>query len=107
MSLFEPTQFLEPGQRLVPVFNAGDVVASSAGDSLTQWLDTLEDNRESLTQLVLEHGGLLLRQLPVASAEDFEAVAKRFLPTQASYIGGVSRRSRVHNNVYNLSLIHI
>ncbi len=101
MSLFEPNQFLEPGQSLVPVFDAGDFAASSDADSLADWLDRLEENRELLAQLVLNHGGLLLRQLPVASAEDFEAVAQHFLPIQASYIGGVSRRSRVHNNVYN------
>ena len=73
----------------------------SSEASLSTWLRALQDDRDELRGLVLRHGGLLLRGLPVSSAEDFEAVANQFLPVQESYIGGVSRRSRVHNNVYN------
>jgi len=99
--------FLRPEAQLVGVLEGAQYarwlqrpeVASDA--SLATWLSALQEDRDELQRLLLRHGGLLLRDLPVHSAQDFESVASQFLPVQESYIGGVSRRSRVHNNVYN------
>ena len=99
--------FLRPEAQLVGVLEGNQYSQQlgrpeiSSEASLSTWLRALQDDRDELRGLVLRHGGLLLRGLPVSSAEDFEAVANQFLPVQESYIGGVSRRSRVHNNVYN------
>lgn len=68
---------------------------------LDEWLTQLKADRDALSGLLCDNGGVLLRNLPVTSAADFEAVAGCFLPVQESYIGGVSRRSKIHNNVYN------
>ncbi len=98
--------FVQPQAQWIPVLDALPY-ANSLGRGqeslreLPQWLELLRSQRESLAAMILAHGGLLLRGFPVNSAEEFEAVAAEFLPVQASYIGGVSRRSRVHNNVYN------
>ena len=84
----------------LPYANSLDRGKESLPD-LPEWLELLRSQHEPLGAMILAHGGLLLRGLPVNSAEEFEAVAAEFLPVQASYIGGVSRRSRVHNNIYN------
>ena len=107
ISEYSAVNFLRPEAALVSVLDAHQYaehfghpdVGSDAG--LSCWLDTLREDHEVLQRLVLEHGGLLLRGLPVRKPEDFEAVASEFLSVQESYIGGVSRRSRIHNNVYN------
>jgi len=104
--------FLRPDAELVAVLDASEYAqlldqrnvtgaAVSRDASLACWLNTLREDRKELQRLVLNHGGLLLRSLPVHSPQDFEAIASQFLSQQDSYIGGVSRRSRVHNNVYN------
>lgn len=99
--------FLRPSAQLVGVLEAPEYARKlrrpelAGASSLSCWLDALQKDRDELQGLVLCHGGLLLRDLPVHSPQDFEAVASQFLPVQESYIGGVSRRSRVHNNVYN------
>ncbi len=104
--------FLQPDAQLICVLDADSYRAevnasfrqaatSARPVKLAHWLDVLHSDRAMLRALLLAHGGLLLRGLPVTSAQDFEAVAREFLPVQESYIGGVSRRSRVHNNVYN------
>jgi len=100
-------QFLRSDAQLVGVLDAQQYAQhlerSEVGDdaSLSCWLKVLQEDRDELQKLVLNHGGLLLRGLPVRNAQDFERIASQFLPVQESYIGGVSRRSRIHNNVYN------
>ena len=99
-------KFVQAQAQWIPVLDALPY-ANSLGrgkeglSDLPEWLELLSSQHEPLGAMILAHGGLLLRGLPVNSAEEFEAVAAEFLPVQASYIGGVSRRSRVHNNVYN------
>lgn len=98
--------FLQAQAQWIPVLDA-QTYANALDCSeprlpgLPEWLELLRSQHESLGAMILAHGGLLLRGLPVNSAEEFEAVVAEFQPVQASYIGGVSRRSRVHNNVYN------
>ncbi len=99
--------FLRPEAQLVGVLEGSQYALElgrpevNSDASLSTWLRTLREDRDELRRLILRHGGLLLRGLPVHSAQDFESIANQFLPAQESYIGGVSRRSRVHNNVYN------
>lgn len=99
-------QFLQPDSQWVAVLDAHAYATGLGQDSATvaelaQWPGLLSAQQESLSELLLAHGGVLLRGLPIASAADFELLAAEFLPVQEAYIGGVSRRSRVHNNVYN------
>jgi alpha-ketoglutarate-dependent taurine dioxygenase len=67
-------------------------------ESLLQML--AKDSILLRTHLV-KYGGLLLRGFEVDSAERFERVAGAFVAQPEEYVGGVSRRSRIHNNVYN------
>lgn len=64
-------------------------------------LGQLSAEQPALRAVLRDHGGLLLRGWPVDTPARFETLASQFLSEQASYIGGVSRRSRIHNNVYN------
>ena len=100
-------QYLKPQTELVRVFDAaafteqfGAALPTSSG-SLGDCQSALSAQKDAMQALTVKHGGVLLRDLPVDSAQEFEAIAALFLPSQESYIGGVSRRSRVHNNVYN------
>ncbi len=104
---FTDMKFVQAEAQWIPVLDGLPPYANSLDrgkeslPNLPECLELIRSQREALTAMILAHGGLLLRGLSVNSAEEFEAVAAEFLPVQASYIGGVSRRSRVHNNVYN------
>ena len=105
-SPFTNMGFLQAEARWIPVLDAGPYAESldrgkESLATLPEWLELLRLQHAPLDAMILAHGGLLLRGLPVNSAGEFEAVAAEFLPVQERYIGGVSRRSRVHNNVYN------
>lgn len=103
---FTDMKFVQAQSQWIPVLDALPYATAldrgkESLPELPEWLELLRSQHELLGAMILAHGGLLLRGLPVNSAEEFEAVAAEFLPVQESYIGGVSRRSRVHNNVYN------
>ncbi|MEM7218432.1 MAG: TauD/TfdA family dioxygenase [Pseudomonadota bacterium] len=69
--------------------------------SLDTLIAALGVEAEQTDATLLRHGGLLLRNTAVSDAADFERLAACFLETPDAYIGGVSRRSRQHNRVYN------
>jgi len=96
-------KFLQSDSEWIRVLDAAPYAESLGRETscLSDWLEILQTDAQALGACLTDHGGLLLRGLPVQSAADFESVAAEFLPVQESYIGGVSRRSRVHNNVYN------
>ena len=99
-------EYLRPRQQWVRVVRHADVApaaSSSPGETadLAALLSQLRSEQIALRSVLRDHGGLLLRGWPVDTPAGFETLAHCFLAEQASYIGGVSRRSRVHNNVYN------
>ncbi len=95
MTTFSPAGFVQPERRWVQVLQPA---GTTAFDAL---LPALADNAESLSRTLIHHGGLLLRGFGVDSAARFERVAGVFLARQQDYLGGISRRGRVLNNVYN------
>ncbi len=98
----EPGRFLQADQQWVSVVDNSSGRAAELQDTdFANMLDELRAQRSDFRAALAQHGGVLLRGWPVTTAARFEALADCFLAEQASYIGGVSRRSRVHNNVYN------
>gem|GEM_PF-2421378 len=104
--------FLRPERELICVLGADALPLADASEStptdsnnvsltLEQCCARLREAQPELQTMLHVHGGVLLRGLPVGSARCFEALAAEFLSVQESYVGGVSRRSRIHNNVYN------
>lgn len=90
-------EFVQPDRKLIRLVRA----AADEPRSVAALCDTLTGQLASYRQQMLDHGGLLLRGYDIQSAADFEQLADVFLTVQESYIGGVSHRSRIHNNVYN------
>lgn len=89
--------FVEPTRQLVRVLQA------QAGEprGVAPLCVNLTARLPVYRQQLLDHGGLLLRGYDVNSPAEFEQLADVFLAVQESYVGGVSHRSRIHNNVYN------
>ncbi len=88
--------YLQPDNKWVRVLES-----PAADSSLDALFSQLSGEQPALRSILADHGGLLLRGWAVNTPARFEALADCFLAEQASYIGGVSRRSRIHNNVYN------
>lgn len=87
-----------------PLFSSAPhhpVVITSAGDaSLAGLCNYLEQERDTLQQMLWRHGGLLFRGFDVKSAEDFRACTERLGARSFDYIGGNSPRTRVSPDVY-------
>lgn len=65
------------------------------------FLDYLATNSDSLKQQLLQHGGLLFRGFPIATASDFSQVIKHLKTGDfVDYIGGDSPRKKVIDGVY-------
>lgn len=95
-------QFVQPDAQWVRIVERPSASCGQVdSDGFAQLLDDLRAQQPELRDALRQHGGVLLRGWPVDSAARFETLADCFLAEQASYIGGVSRRSRIHNNVYN------
>jgi alpha-ketoglutarate-dependent taurine dioxygenase len=68
---------------------------------LSDFLHLLQKNSTYYAQTLLQHGGLLFRNFPVADANDFVAVIKSLqLGKFCSYVGGDSPRNKVVDGVY-------
>ena len=59
------------------------------------------ENRELIEQKLLEHGGILFRGFPVASAETFQEFCRTLSGELLEYRERSSPRSRVHGRVYS------
>jgi alpha-ketoglutarate-dependent taurine dioxygenase len=59
------------------------------------------ENRELIEQKLLEHGGILFRGFPVASAETFQEFCRTLSGELLEYRERSSPRSRVHGHVYS------
>lgn len=68
---------------------------------LPEFLNLLKDNQSFFKKKLLKHGGVLLRNFPVASAEDFVSVIKSLqLGGFCDYVGGDSPRNKIVEGVY-------
>ena len=78
------------------------VVQPAAKDkALPDYLQQIADERATLRKQLLEHGGLLFRNFPVAGIEDFTRVMEALeLGEFVDYIGGGAPRSKVKGKVY-------
>lgn len=95
-----PARFVAPDRQWVRIVEKPDG-AERLVDTVDELLGALRAEQDAVQAALEQHGGVLLRGWPVNTPARFETLADCFLEEQASYIGGVSRRSRVHNNVYN------
>jgi alpha-ketoglutarate-dependent taurine dioxygenase len=66
-------------------------------DDVKNWL---RERNGWISEKLLVHGALLLRGLPLASAEAFHAAAQELLGSLVPYIEGQSPRTKVGDNVY-------
>lgn len=65
------------------------------------FLHSLQENENSLRQLLLTYGGLLFRGFPIHCAKDFSRVVESMrLGNFVNYIGGDSPRDKIEKNVY-------
>ncbi|MFK3651166.1 TauD/TfdA family dioxygenase [Lysobacter enzymogenes] len=86
-----------------PLFSADHhpVVITPAGDASRAALNEyLESERGRLQELLLRHGGILLRGFDLNGPEDFRDTTERLGARAFDYIGGNSPRSRVSADVY-------
>ncbi|MBS0603594.1 MAG: TauD/TfdA family dioxygenase [Verrucomicrobia bacterium] len=68
---------------------------------LAEFLNHLQENTVQYRKKLLEHGGLLFRNFPVETPNDFVAVIKNLqLGEFCSYVGGDSPRKKVVDGVY-------
>lgn len=70
-----------------------------AFDSLQTALVWVEKNRTVLDRLILDHGGIVLRGLPIASAQDFNQIIELFPRYEGGYAGGATPRNKVYGQV--------
>lgn len=69
--------------------------------SLDEFSGFIEDNREALNALLKEHGALLFRDFPLATAEDFARAVKTILQRDLmDYASGEGSRKWIAQGVY-------
>jgi alpha-ketoglutarate-dependent taurine dioxygenase len=69
--------------------------------SFEEFLDYLNEERESLQKEILEYGGILFRGFPIEGSEGFhQSIEALGLGEMLNYIGGDSPRDKVSGKVY-------
>lgn len=69
--------------------------------SKSEFLQLIDKNREMLKKLLLKHGGLLFRNFPIESADDFAGVIEQMQTGPfLDYIGGDSPRNKIRDGIY-------
>jgi alpha-ketoglutarate-dependent taurine dioxygenase len=85
------------GDAVPPLFiapvSSGVIVDHAA---LRAWA---RDHREGIDRLILEHGGIVLRDFPITSAEEFDNFISVFPAYQPGYVGGMSPRKKIRGQV--------
>jgi alpha-ketoglutarate-dependent taurine dioxygenase len=77
------------------------VLSPKGSATLDGLIEQIQAHRAALRERLLEHGGLLFRGFPVASAEDFSRVIDALETGKSvNYIGGDSPRHKVTGAVY-------
>ncbi|KAF8027601.1 hypothetical protein BT93_E0494 [Corymbia citriodora subsp. variegata] len=106
MAMAEPNFFAEtrlPHQRSYGGVLFPSVVAPGAGvppPSLPLLTQAIRTQKPYLESLVREAGALLLRDFPVSSASDFNAVVEAFGYEELPYVGGAAPRTNVVGRVF-------
>jgi alpha-ketoglutarate-dependent taurine dioxygenase len=74
---------------------------SGGGNSLESLLFYIEDNKESLMELLSTDGAVLFRGFDINSNEDFKTVRERFFKAGGfNYVDGNSPRTKLSSNIY-------
>ena len=84
------------GAEVPPLFIEASEGSIPDTPAFVQWCAA---HRDELDRLILEHGAIVLRGFPVASAEDFNTFASVFPTYQPGYVGGMSPRKQIEGNV--------
>ncbi|MBD3759629.1 TauD/TfdA family dioxygenase [Rhizorhabdus sp.] len=79
-----------------PLFIEAKADAFPDVPSAIEWVGA---HREALDALILEHGGIVLRGLPIESAADFNALVHNFPLYKPGYVAGMSPRKKVKEDV--------
>lgn len=80
-----PPLFIEPN---------GDILRSI--DGFQQWFAKV---RPQIDALIVEHGGIVLRNFPVSETENFRTLVEHFPQFSGGYAGGVAPRSQISGRV--------
>ena len=70
-----------------------------AFDTVEDVVEWTTERRPVLDALIIEHGGIVLRDFPIATSEDFNVVISVFPPYQRGYIGGAGPRATITGRV--------
>lgn len=77
------------------------IESNKANITPNEFHEFLSENKDHYKKLLLQHGGLLLRNFPVENPSDFVAVLKSLeLGKFCSYVGGDSPRKKIVDGVY-------
>lgn len=79
-----------------PLFISPELGVLSDHPAFIAWC---REHGADLDRLILEHGAIVLRGFPMATAEDFDELAGLFPPYQPGYVGGMSPRKKIGGNV--------
>lgn len=94
MEGLKTSQITEEGLPLV-------IEPSDSNLTFGMFLKLIKDNQKSIKDKILTHGGVLFRNFPVESAQEFEEVIKTLdLGGFIDYIGGDSPRNKITEHVY-------
>lgn len=80
-----------------PLFVCARAGAFASIDDAVAWV---ADHRLDLDELLVRHGGIVLRGFPIAASEDFGAIGKCFPAYTGGYQGGAAARRAVTAGVY-------
>jgi len=75
------------------------------GLSSSEFVDLIRDQRSVLDALVLEHGGVVLRETPIGDADQFNEFSSAFPQYDQGYVGGAGPRSSVSGNVWEATKV--
>ncbi|MDP9090245.1 MAG: TauD/TfdA family dioxygenase [Pseudomonadota bacterium] len=72
---------------------------AGAFETASDVLDWGRRHRTILDALILEHGGIVLRDFPIRTSKDFDTVIAAFPAYKLGYIGGAGPRSKITGKV--------
>ncbi len=86
----------------LPLFIEPQSSALKTDHGFARWVD---DNLDVLNRLVVENGGIVLRGFPVATTEDFNALAIKLGPFHLNYAAGAATRPKIKDFVYEATRV--
>jgi hypothetical protein len=95
-------EFLLEGTNVPLVWQAN--AAASAGSSIDELCDWLNERRDALDECIYKHGGILLRGFAcLKDASDFQRVLDVLCPDLLDYVGGSAPRKAVRGRIMTTS----